>query len=346
MALNGVHPGSEAQPARQRAVPLRFEVRPAPTVQPPANEPGTQGTVKNPVVTGATAQSPGEFGALVRARRVELGLTLGQLAEKAGCAKSYLSLLENGHRRPPDDFLVDAIERALQMPVGRLAAAARWERTPPPVRREVARLESMRRQDGLVAKRLTEILSSSRVDSQGRLRGSLDEAYRSGELRAIVERLSPEDAARIENASREGVIPVALPAEIPLINKVAAGYPREFTDLGYPARVADEYVRCPDVSDPDAFAARVVGHSMMPVYTAGDIVVFSPARTVKSGNDCFVRLEENAESTFKRIYFEKGAGGEELIRLQPLNSAFAPRVVAREDVAGLYAAVRVIKELG
>jgi len=297
---------------------------------------------------GHAGEAPGgsAFGNLVRQKRVESGLTLGQLAERAGCAKSYLSLLENGHRRPPDDGLIAALERALGLEAGRLGAAARWERTPQPVRREVVRLESLRRHDGQIARRLTEILSSSRVDAQGRLRGSLDEAYRSGELRSIVDRLSPEESARAPGDRRgEGVIPVALPAEIPLINRVAAGYPREFTDLGYPARVADEYVRCPDVSDPDAFAARVVGESMMPSYAAGDIVVFSPTRVVKSGNDCFVRLEENAESTFKRIYFETGAAGEELIRLQPLNSAFPPRVVGREHVAGLYAAVRVIKEL-
>ncbi len=337
MAQNGVHPRATPLPQAQS---LRTVAVPAPRPEPPPSEVTRNGAAESKA-------GPGDFGPLVRSRRLELGLTLEQLAARVGCAKSYLSLLENGHRRPPDGELVEAIERGLGMAPGRLAAAARWERTPPPVRREVARLESQRRQDGLVARRLTEILSSSRVDAQGRLRGSLDEAYRSGELRSIVERLSPGEQGGAADGSRgEGVIPVALPSEIPLINKVAAGYPREFTDLGYPARIADEYVRCPEVSDPDAFAARVVGHSMMPAYTAGDIVIFSPARVVKSGNDCFVRLEENAESTFKRVYFETGASGEELIRLQPLNSAFAPRVVPREEVAGLYAAVRVIKELG
>ncbi len=35
--------------------------------------------------------------------------------------------------------------------------------------------------------------------------------------------------------------------------------------------------------------------------------------------------------------------GRELIRLQPLNMAYPPRVVAREQVAGLYAAVSVMR---
>src|SRR5206468_13123611 len=91
---------------------------------------------------------------------------------------------------------------------------------------------------------------------------------------------------------------------IPLINKVAAGYPREFSDLDYPASIADEYVACPDVSDPDAFAARVVGNSMEPEYREGDVVVFAPMLDTPPGCDCFIRLERDSETTFKRVYFE------------------------------------------
>ncbi|MHC4718099.1 MAG: S24 family peptidase, partial [Planctomycetota bacterium] len=61
---------------------------------------------------------------------------------------------------------------------------------------------------------------------------------------------------------------------IPIINSVAAGYPYQFTDLDYPPSVADDYVHCPDVNDPHAFAARVVGDSMEPRYSEGDLVVF------------------------------------------------------------------------
>lgn len=138
-------------------------------------------------------------------------------------------------------------------------------------------------------------------------------------------------------------VPLALPVEVPVINKVAAGYPREFTDLGYPARVADAYVRCPDLCDPDAFAARVCGDSMAPSYLEGDVVIFSPARSVVNGADCFVRLEPDHETTFKRVFFERGPQNEELIRLQPLNASYPPRVLPREQVAGLYAAVSFMR---
>jgi len=84
---------------------------------------------------------------------------------------------------------------------------------------------------------------------------------------------------------------------------------------------------------------------MLPDYREGDVVVFSPTRDVRSGNDCFARLEPDHETTFKRVFFE-GEAGEELIRLQPLNSAYPPRVLPRERVAGLYAAVTVMRRIG
>ena len=92
---------------------------------------------------------------------------------------------------------------------------------------------------------------------------------------------------------------------------------------------------CPDVTDPEAFAARVVGDSMEPDYREGEVVVFSPGLPTPSGSDCFVRLERDNETTFKRIYLENDG---RTIRLQPLNGAYPPRSVDREDVSGLWAA--------
>jgi repressor LexA len=128
-----------------------------------------------------------------------------------------------------------------------------------------------------------------------------------------------------------------------VINSIAAGYPAEFTDLDYPASIADEYIACPDVTDPDAFAARVVGDSMAPQYGEGEIVVFSPALPTPSGSDCFVRLDPDNETTFKRVYYEDDG---RTIRLQPLNNAYPPRLVPREHVTGIYAAAYVMRKVG
>jgi len=276
------------------------------------------------------------LGARIREQRLARGLSLAGLAERVGCAKSYLSSIETGRRsNPPSEGLLRRLEEALGFGEGRLLGLAQWRQTPASVRREVARLQS----DRLAGRRLAALL---REEGENGL-GALDAAYRTGELQKLVARLSPERES--DGEPGEGPVSEWLPVEVPVINRVAAGYPTEFTDLGYPARVADEYVRAPDLDDPDAFAARVVGDSMAPDYREGDVVVFSPARAVRSGMDCFARLDPDSETTFKRVYFEGEEPGEERIRLQPLNSTYPPRVLPRERVAGLYAAVSVIRSL-
>jgi SOS-response transcriptional repressor LexA len=274
------------------------------------------------------------IGRLIRARRKELRLTLRELSTRVACAQSYLSQIENERRdRPPSRAMLERLERALRLDPGRLTETAQWQTTPETVRREVVGL----RRDREIAKRMAALLA----------RSNLDHAYRSGELRRLVDQFStPDEGTRAQGSRSDGAeLLGALPAQVPVINKVAAGYPVEFTDLSYPARVADEYVSVPDVSDADAFAARVVGDSMEPQYREGDIVVFSPAADTPPGSDCFVRFDRDAETTFKRVYFEVSPAGAERIRLQPLNSAHPPRVVEREEVAGLYAAVYVVRPI-
>lgn len=283
-----------------------------------------------------SSSTPARVGSLVRAARERRGFTLAQLAEAVGCAKSYLSAIENGHRSSPGDEVLENLERALDMPAGSLVAVGRWQRSLEAggvhVQRDVAAMQ----RDMQATQQLRAMLAA---------KGSIDELYHSGELTKFASRIATEIST---NAT-----PLPLPLEVPLINSVAAGYPSEFTDLGYPARVADEYVRCPDLHDADAFAARVVGDSMEPNYVEGDVVVFSPARAVRSGNDCFVRIEPDQETTFKRVYFEQAADPRdatatpvERIRLQPLNNKYPPKVYLREQVAGLYAAVSVIRKIG
>ena len=125
---------------------------------------------------------------------------------------------------------------------------------------------------------------------------------------------------------------------VPVINRVSAGYPKDFSDMGYPPRVADEYVSCPDVSDRDAFAARVHGDSMTPKYRQGDIVIFSPALSPREGSDCFVRFADG-QTTFKRVFFESDESGRPMLRLQPRNEKYRPQTVPSENVAGLYKAI-------
>lgn len=285
----------------------------------------------------------GGVGGLIAARRRLRRWSLKKLATEAACARSYLWMIESGERGTPSEEILMRIEKALEFAPGELVAAARWEATPAEIRN---RMSLMRDKEPAV-RRLAEILGGSGIRKDGTVSGSLDRAHRSGELARLVGELRPEVASaknvKRKRTARSAPPPLARPVDVPLVNSVAAGYPREFTDLGYPARLADEYVRVPGLTDPDAFACRVVGDSMLPEYREGDVVVFSPAKTISDGKDCLARLEPDHETTFKRVYLEKDARGREVIRLQPLNPTYAAKTVERERIAGLFAAVSVTR---
>lgn len=293
-------------------------------------------------------------GELVRQARRRAGLSLADLAQRVGCARSHLSQVENAKRNAGEE-LVSRLEEGLGLPAGVLGAAAGLSRAPDALRQRVSDLE----EQTAAARRLAEILRASGVGDDGAIRGSLDVAHRTGELRRLVATIAPErggsgaaerspEAGGGKGLEGGGAVPLAsaMPRLVPLVNRVAAGALSEFTDLGYPARVADEYVRTGDVQDPDAFAARVTGDSMEPDYREGDVVVFSPAAGAGNGDDCFVRLEPDHETTFKRAYFERDGRGREVVRLQAINPVYPARVVRREQVAGLYPAVSVVRKVG
>ena len=267
----------------------------------------------------ATGRSE-EVGQLIRELRQQAGLTQEGLAAAVGCSKAQLSLMESGQRGISAERAAQ-IERALNIADGRIAAALAWQSTPEPVRQQVAR---SRKQSESMARTLQRAL------------GSADPLKA---LRSLIEQTNSNVDPMIDFRAAGG----GGRAGVPIINKVAAGYPAEFTDLDYPRSVADDYILCPDVADPDAFAARVVGDSMEPEYREGDIVIFAPSLPTPSGIDCFVRLERDNQTTFKRIYIEEDG---RTIRLQPLNRAYPPRLVDREDVSGMYAAAYVMRRIG
>jgi len=248
------------------------------------------------------------LGDVIRQRRTDRDLTQDQVATKVNISKPYLSNIETGRAtKPPSDRIVRGLERTLGFAKGDLTDLAELMRTPPKVRQRVELLEGeVTKLHALVKKLLTE------SPRQGA--GGVD-------LEALSKQID------------QGHTVAAGPA-IPVINKVVAGYPAYFTDMDYPPGIAEDYVRCPDVHDPQAFGARVVGDSMEPLYHEGDIVIFTPNVPARPGDDCFVRFAEDGGCTFKRFY--QDAEGQ--IRLQPLNSRYPAEIYPRERITGLWPA--------
>jgi len=292
------------------------------------------------------------FGEQVRRARQQRGMTLEALSAATGMAKSYLSQIETGYAPPPRDDKIRKIAEALGLDANALLPQAHLSELPADVKSRLARMFDA---TGEVIRALLAAKAGAEAQAvldaglgadpsaaggetddpgpadatDGGVALDLDALHRSGLLHHLAQ--WGDDRAEDGRGQLRAV---------PIINKVAAGYPQEFTDMGYPVGIADEYVSVPaEMADPNSFAVRVVGDSMEPRYHEGDVVVFMPSAPVESGDDCFVRFAvtggpTDGASTFKRVFFDSDAE----IRLQPLNERQAPTMVARSDIAAIYRA--------
>jgi repressor LexA len=244
------------------------------------------------------------LGQIIRKKREQMHLTLDEVGTSVGFSKPYLSTIETGKvNNPPSDELLTKLEKTLEFEPGLLLHIAHMESLPPDIRQGY---------------------ESAEAENQ--------------KLRQLIKNIvnKKTSAAKLNTLLAEkDDISTAAGRLVPVINKVAAGYPSDFNDLDYPVGIADDYVRCPDLHDPNAFAVRVVGDSMETKFCEGDIVVFSPEAEVHNGDDCFVRFTMPHETTFKRVFLEP----ENQVRLQPRNDKYPPIIVDGKRINGLYRAV-------
>ncbi len=247
------------------------------------------------------------LGQIIREKRERLNLTLDEVSNKIGFSKPYLSTIETGKvKNPPSDELLTKLEKVLKFESGLLLHVAHMEGMPPDIRQEYESAQNEKQKWRQIVKNI--------VDKKKVSQGQLKRLLAGGE------------------PDRQ---PLAAGRLVPVINKVSAGYPSDFNDLDYPVGIADDYIRCPDLHDPNAFAVRVVGDSMEPKFNEGDIVIFSPAADVHNGDDCFVRFSMPHETTFKRVFFESN----DKVRLQPRNEKYSPSIVDGKRINGLYRAI-------
>ena len=257
------------------------------------------------------------LGQIIREKREQLNLTLDEVSSRVGFSKPYLSTIETGKvKNPPGDRLLRKLEKILEFEPGLLLHIAHIEGLPSDIRQEYESAEAENQKWRQFIKNLVH---------------QKDDTVQVVLSPAQLEKLLAKSKLDTERES----LPLAAGRLVPVINKVAAGYPSDFNDLDYPVGVADDYVGCPDLHDPNAFAVRVVGDSMEPKFREGDIVVFSPAAEVHNGDDCFIRFAMPHETSFKRIFFEPN----NKVRLQPRNEKYSPIIIDGKRINGLYRAI-------
>ena len=277
-----------------------------------------------------------ELGRRIRRQRQKMNMTLDDLAAATHISKPYLSNIETARLvGPPSSDKLAHIEKALTIAPGELIRQADWLRTPESIRQLLAKS----------ARCALPRHNSGAVDLDELLRRT-DSATANGNSGASTINIPADSEFRF---------PALI--QVPLINRVAAGTPAEFTDLDYPVGIADAYVPAPPPDAPadqtqqganpaaGMFALRVEGDSMSPQYLPGDIIVLSSVDTPANGDDCLIRLDERSHfaTTFKRIYFVDAHGNSASdsghVQLCPLNPRHAKRIVAREHITSLHPAI-------
>ena len=112
---------------------------------------------------------------------------------------------------------------------------------------------------------------------------------------------------------------------IPVINTVACGGWKDFTDLGYPVGVADRY-ELSSSRDPNAFYVIATGDSMVGGdIRDGDLLLVEPNREVLNGDIVLARDPEQGV-TIKKFFQRQGH-----ITLVSLNDRYPPLNPTQDD---------------
>ncbi|MFG1347018.1 helix-turn-helix transcriptional regulator [Xanthobacter autotrophicus DSM 431] len=114
---------------------------------------------------------------------------------------------------------------------------------------------------------------------------------------------------------------------IPQIGFAQAGSGGFFDDAGFPVGAGWDEIAFPEVEDTHAYALEIAGDSMEPVYRDGDIVVVSPAASVRRGDRVVLKTKEG-EVLAKELVRKTARH----VELRSLNPAHEDRQIPLDQV--------------
>lgn len=127
---------------------------------------------------------------------------------------------------------------------------------------------------------------------------------------------TPAEFLRYSKADTDAVAAkTAPPRPIPLIGFAEAGKGGYFDDAGFPAGDGWEQIEVPGRVSSSAYALRVHGDSMLPLYQDGGILVVDPETTIRRG-DRIVARTQDGEVMVKTLQ-RKSSTAVELLSLNP-----------------------------
>src|SRR5262249_11603373 len=114
---------------------------------------------------------------------------------------------------------------------------------------------------------------------------------------------------------------------VPLLGFAEAGAPGHFDDNGFPSGAGWQQIALPAAHDQRVFALKISGHSMMPAYRDGDVVVVSASAPVRRGDRVVVRTK-SGEVIAKELKRKTAKA----VELKSLDDQHAERTVIMDDV--------------
>ena len=114
---------------------------------------------------------------------------------------------------------------------------------------------------------------------------------------------------------------------IPVLGYAQAGAAGHFDDAGYPTGRGWDMVDIPDIGEANAYALKIAGDSMEPVYRKGDIIVVAPGAAIRRGDRVVVRTR--AGEVMAKQLLRRSA---RRIELMSINARHPDRALAAEDV--------------
>jgi phage repressor protein C with HTH and peptisase S24 domain len=122
---------------------------------------------------------------------------------------------------------------------------------------------------------------------------------------------------------------------VPVVGTAQLGDDGYWAELNGPTGHGDGVVRF-ETKDPNAYAVRCRGHSMMPRIRDGEFVVLEPNKTPISGDDVLVR-HLDGRVMVKRFLYERDG----MIHLLSINEAFPPHAFPLEEIAVFHPVVGI-----
>ena len=116
-------------------------------------------------------------------------------------------------------------------------------------------------------------------------------------------------------------------ARAPLRGFAQAGAGGYFEDAGFPLGEGWEHVEFPGAQAQDAYALRVSGDSMLPLYRDGDTVIIAPHAPVRRGDRVVVR-SKSGEVMVKILKQKTGTS----LELASLNADYPNPILANSDI--------------